>query len=401
MFAVPFFLLAGWLAQAQNPQDAIRRDYESGGQAMRAGNLRAAEAAFRHVLSIAPNDAGAHGNLGVIYMRQRKWNEALAQFKIAEKLAPAVAGVRLNIGLIYFRQGEYAAAIPPFESVLRDTPDSVQARRLLGICYLVKERYADSVRVLAPIWKSENNDLSYLYVVAVAADQAGNRELVERAGARMLEVGQNSAEMHLLLGKAHLMRGEEDDQAFSELEQAAKLNPRLPFVHYNLGALHMRKRDYSKAASEFLADAAIEPDVAYNYDQLGSAHLALEQLADAERYFLLALRHDPALASSYYGLGKVYRSQKKYADELKMAAQASKLDPSSPSARYLKAHALLQLGRKEEADKELATMRKLQVVAHDKEAANIQKLQDAAHDRLSDESSGSRYRDPQLTREEK
>ncbi|HSM77744.1 MAG TPA: tetratricopeptide repeat protein, partial [Bryobacteraceae bacterium] len=122
------FLVAAGPAQAQNPQQSIQEDYQTAGRAMREGRLREAETAFRHVLSLAPNDVGAHGNLGVIYMRERKWTEALTELEIARKLAPQVPGVRLNIGLAQFRQGNYREAIPPFESVLRDSPGSVPAR---------------------------------------------------------------------------------------------------------------------------------------------------------------------------------------------------------------------------------------------------------------------------------
>ena len=118
--------------------------------------------------------------------------------------------------------------------------------------------------------------MSYLYVLAVAAGNAGRHDLEERALARLLEVGQNSAVLHLLLGKAYLNRGE-DDKALAELEQAAQADPKLPMVHYNLGMAYKHKRELEKAKEEFLKDSRVEPEVAYNYDELGTISLALEQ----------------------------------------------------------------------------------------------------------------------------
>jgi Flp pilus assembly protein TadD len=43
------------------------------------------------------------------------------------------------------------------------------------------------------------------------------------------------------MGKAHLNREEYDD-AIKELRLAAQASPRLPFVHFNLGLAHMKKR---------------------------------------------------------------------------------------------------------------------------------------------------------------
>ena len=86
--------------------------------------------------------------------------------------------------------------------------------------------------------------------------------------ARLLEVGGDSPEFHLLMGKAHLNR-EEYDNAIKELQLAAHASPRLPFVHFYLGLTAMKKQDFDTAEAEFLKDAEIEPDVPYNYDQLG------------------------------------------------------------------------------------------------------------------------------------
>ena len=71
------------------------------------------------------------------------------------------------------------------------------------------------------------------------------------------------------MGKAHINREEYDD-AIKELELAAKANPKLPFVHFNLGIAYYKKQELARAKEEFLKDAAIEPDVAYNYDQTGT-----------------------------------------------------------------------------------------------------------------------------------
>ncbi len=72
------------------------------------------------------------------------------------------------------------------------------------------ERYADATAALEPLWPSSNGDLSYLYVLAIAAGNADRHDLEEKALARLMEVGQNSPALHLLLGKAYLNRGDDD-----------------------------------------------------------------------------------------------------------------------------------------------------------------------------------------------
>ncbi len=98
--------------------------FEQGQAALQAGDLDAAEKAFRGVLENEPNSAAAYANLGVIAMRRKSWDAALGDLRKAEKLAPRLTGVRLNIGLVEFHRGRYAEAIAPLESVLRDQPGS-------------------------------------------------------------------------------------------------------------------------------------------------------------------------------------------------------------------------------------------------------------------------------------
>ena len=366
--------------QRANSEDAIRNAYQAGEEALRGGDLDGAARRFLQVLALAPADIGARSNLGVVYMRQKKWKEALAELEAARKLAPQVPGIRLNLGLAYYRQGEYAKAIPPLESVIADQPQSAQARRLLGLCYFFQERYADAARVLEAAWPDANNDLSYLYVLAIAAGDSGGHALEERALARLLEIGQDSAEYHLFIGKAYLTR-EDNDQALAELERADAANPKLPFVHYNLGIVYRRKREFDRAKEEFLRDAALEPDVAYNYDQLGIVSQMLEDDREAARYYREALRRDARLGTSWYGLAKIYAKEKKYGEALQALDSAGAIDPKSASVHYLRGQILMQLGRRAEAKLEMATVRRLKQESLDK---------------IEQQVTGGAYHDPQL-----
>lgn len=372
---------------AQSPDSGGQRKqlFETGEQAMRQGRLAEAEKAFQQIVAETPQDVGAHGNLGVIYMREKKWKQALRELEIAEKLAPQVPGIRLNIGLAYYRQGEYGKAIAPFQSVLRDQPDLAQARHLLGLCYLFEERYGDAVGALEGLWPSSDSDLSYLYVVAVAAGNAGRHDLEEKALARLMEIGKDSPALHLILGKAYLNRAE-DDKALAEFEQAAQGDPNLPLLHYNLGVVYKRKHDLDKAKQEFLKDIAAEPDMAYSYDELGTMYLQEEQYPEARSYFEKALQRNSQIGTSWYGLAKIDKEEKRYREALHALDSAGAIDPKSASVHYLRAQVLVQLGRRSEAQTEFAAVRRLQSESADK---------------LEQQMSGGKYRDPQLGAERK
>ena len=278
--------------------------------------------------------------------------------KKAEKLAPSVAGVRLNIGLVYYRQNEFRAATPLFESVVRDVPGSTQAGYLLGLCYLFQDRYADATRMLEPLWDQQSGKFLYLYVLAVTAGNAGRSELEERALKRMLEIGSDSAEFHIVIGKAYLQR-QDNDRAIAELERAARMDDKRSFGHYFLGVAYRRRHELERASAEFRKDVVLEPDVAFNYDQLGAISWDLGQYDEAYRYYHKALRRDSHLASSAFGLARLYRWQEKYPEALAVLDTAGKLDPSSASVHYMRGQILTRLGRKEEGCKEMAAAERM------------------------------------------
>jgi len=351
-----FVILSTVTVNAQQP--TIPELFGSGEAALRAGNLDQAEISFKKVLTQDPNFAGAYANLGVIAMRRQNWSAALDLLQKAEHLAPKVAGIRLNIGLVHYRQSEFKTAIGPFESVVRDKPDSLQARYLLGLCYFFTERYTDAVRTLQDLWPQESNDLNYLYVLGNAADKAGNTELQDRALSRFVELGQNTAEYHLLMGKAFLNR-EENDKALAELQQAAQSDPSLPFVHFNLGLVYLARLDFDRAKEQFEKDIALEPDVAFNYDRLGLVYIYQQQDAKAEENFREALRRDSHLSSSYFGLARVYQREKKFEQALTAIDSAIKIDEDNSNYHNLKGQILLRQGHTQDAQAELAAATRL------------------------------------------
>lgn len=379
LFLLPIVLLCQVLPASPSPHsevsDAQRQDrpldpkqqelFQSGEAALRSGDLAVAERSFRAVLALNPLAAGAYANLGVIDMRRKQWRQAREMLSRAAALAPEVPGIRLNIGLAYYRQGDYASAIAPFKSVVHDVPGSLQARYLLGLCYLFVGNYTDAMATLEPLWPQESDQLNYLYALGIAAGEAKNPELEQRALDRLLEVGQNSPEVHLFKGKAYINH-EKYDEAIAELKVAARENPKLPFVHFNLGFAYLRKQDLEDAQAEFLADIAVEPDVAFSYEQLGLLYSQQQEDGKAEAALLHALRLDPRLTDSHVALAQVYDREKKYSSALAEIDAAGKLDPSGFTIHYVRGQILLHIGRKQEAKTEMETYTRMVSEAREK-----------------------------------
>ena len=218
------------LAQGRRTEDLFR----AGEQLLRSGDLDGAEHAFRAGLQKDASNAGAHVNLGVIYMRRKHWPQALKEFHRAEVLAPEVAGIHWNIGLAQYRQNNFTDAIAPLQKAVRLQPDAQQSTYLLGLCYFLTERYDEAVQRLEPLWAGQLNNVQYLYALGIAAGEAHRTDLEQQAMVRLRATGGDSAEMHLLRGKALLAR-DQPGEALAELEQAAHPEPSPSFCLFLFG----------------------------------------------------------------------------------------------------------------------------------------------------------------------
>jgi tetratricopeptide (TPR) repeat protein len=365
---------------AQKTADQARKWFQEGQTAMQGGDLDAAEAAFRRVLAVDPRAAAAYSNLGVIAMRRQDWDRALQMLKKAAQLEPRVAGIRLNIGLVEYRRGNYAAAIAPLASVVRDQPDSQQARYLLGLCKYYSADFDGALRTLEPLWPQKSSDLAYLYVFCIAANNAGRKDLDEKALTQLIAVGTDTPEFHLILAKAYLNHKDykDYDKVFSELNLALSAKPDLPFVHFYLGFAYMRTNQLDCAVEEFLKDISIEPDVPDNYEQLGMIYARLDRDADAEKTFHDAIQRDPRSAGSYFGLAKLYMKSQKYEEALRSIDVAVHLAPDNQNVHFLRGQLLKRMGRDDEARAEMAITKKIldSAIASDRAAVEEQRVPD-------------------------
>src|SRR5882757_6461534 len=124
-------------AQTITPNE-IQAIFAHGEKALADKQYPAAREDFSRLLHLGVHTAAVYSNLGVVYLRSGRPDEAIKMLESAERLAPTVAGIRLNLGLAYFREREFKVASRYSGEVLSLEPHHVQARYLqgIGICMI-------------------------------------------------------------------------------------------------------------------------------------------------------------------------------------------------------------------------------------------------------------------------
>ena len=97
-------------------------------QGMRENKLLRAEKALLTILKIDEKNAAAYNRLGILYAKQKEFDDAIDCFEIASSIEKSASSLH-NLGLIYYETGDYAKASVAFEEAL-DMEDDLAARHI-------------------------------------------------------------------------------------------------------------------------------------------------------------------------------------------------------------------------------------------------------------------------------
>ena len=120
-------LLRGWR------QGLARRDNRRGIEHWKRGELAAAQAALRRATRRHPGYASALGNLGMVLIESRRYDEGVALLKRAIEVEPRHAGALNNLGVAMILGNNPAAAVKYLQAAIAADPQLAEAHaNLLG-----------------------------------------------------------------------------------------------------------------------------------------------------------------------------------------------------------------------------------------------------------------------------
>lgn len=121
--------------------------WEIAHQGMRENKLLRAEKALLTILKIDEKNAAAYNRLGILYAKQKEFDDAIDCFEIASSIEKSASSLH-NLGLIYYETGNYTKASIAFEEAL-DMEDDLAARH---IAYAkVQEKLGNNKKMLSEL----------------------------------------------------------------------------------------------------------------------------------------------------------------------------------------------------------------------------------------------------------
>ncbi len=115
----------------------------------------------------------AHMNLGLLYARQNRFDEAEAELKTALSIDPSFAPGAVNLADLYRAQNRDAEGERVLTDAISRSPDDASLEEALGLLMVRQKRSIQALDLLGAAARGEPDNARYAYVYAVALNDAG------------------------------------------------------------------------------------------------------------------------------------------------------------------------------------------------------------------------------------
>lgn len=157
-------------------------------ESLREKKYLRAEKALLTILRVDERNSTAYNRLGILYAKQKAYEDAIECFEIAQSLDPNASSLH-NVGLIYYETGNYPKAALAFEQALEMESDI--AARHIAYAKVQEKLGHDSkvIQALESAIKLEPNPQS-LNILADAYDRTGQTDLANKMRSKLGQINE-------------------------------------------------------------------------------------------------------------------------------------------------------------------------------------------------------------------
>lgn len=246
-----------------------------------------------------PHKARPIHNLGVVLLKQGKWDKAQVSFSKAIEINPDYAQAYLNRGLAFMYLKENDKALKDFNKAIELKPNDAQAFFNKATLYM-------------------NNKMQ---------DQA----IAEFSKA--IELMPSYTEAYV--NRGNLLRDQSRiEEALKDYQRAIELKPNLPIIYFNRGSLFMNQKKYDQARVDFNKAISLKPDYNKAYYNLGVIFYNEKNYHEAIRNYSKAIDLNKDFAMAYYSRGLAENDSNKKEEACRDVKKAADLGYQTAIEQY-------------------------------------------------------------------
>ena len=164
---------------------------------------------------------------------------------------------------------------------------------------------------------------------------------------------------YLLLGRSYVAL-KEYQKAIAPLQRVVATTPDNSLAHYELGCALVKTGQWNEAAPQFQAAVSQMNSSAMMHFYLALVYQQTSHNEEALAEFKDALHWDPKNFPANLLLGRMYIKQQEAADAVPLLQKAASLHPDATDPHRLLAEAYAQLGRQQDASREISEAERIQ-----------------------------------------
>jgi tetratricopeptide (TPR) repeat protein len=333
------------------------------------GDLKCAVAAFEQALSLEPQSAEAHFDLGLVRQRQKQSASAIKEFRLAMQYDPGLLQARCALGSALTDPVEAEAE---FRKALELNPNLVCALDGLAQALLKGGRFEAALAYWRQAVRIQPDDVDLqvalataIYKAAKGRQAAGLPAADGAAVADSIELFTQLLKSHPDLTDAHFTLGNiyaserRFREAADEYQEVTRRNPRDTVALVAQVQALLNVTAYTQALAPAGDYVRQKPYDALGHVLLGMVYKGLGDYAKAEPELALGAAKEPDDFEARYQLGFVWAKLGKPQKALPHLRKAVALKPEDKSAQFQLAAVLRALGQKDEADRIVEQFRKV------------------------------------------
>lgn len=308
---------------------------------------------FQAAVAIDPENVDAQANLGVLLFFEGKAADSIPHFRAALKGQPGLTKIQGLLGLAESRTLDFAGARKDMEAVFTSVQDlrfQVQLGLELVGLYAQSGDLDKAAVLLGQLKKVAPDNPEVLY--------AAYRTYSDLAGESMIALSlaaPDAAQMHQVLAHEDARQGNTDG-AIAQYRKAIAIDPHLPGVHFELAELlrtSMDQTEKKEAEQEYraaLLENSHDEKAIFRLAEIDAQKGNIEQ---AYKGYTRAVELQPADTDAKLGLAKTLIEMNQTGKALALLEDTVKLEPANATAHYRLAMLYRQMGRADDAKREV------------------------------------------------
>ena len=194
---------------------------------------------WKNCVSVAPNNARAHNNYGVVLRENRLFDESIDEINKAISLKPDFVNAHVNLGNTYQKKGELQTAIAYFQKALVMKPDYAGVYSNLASIYVELGQFDQAEKYFRK--NLEMNPESVLATVNLASILAGNNKIKEAIilFEKARDLSPKNQDIRFNLGLAYRATGQRG-KAINEFKEVLQINKNDQWARKYLNSLQVQ-----------------------------------------------------------------------------------------------------------------------------------------------------------------